>query len=113
MFVKRKEKRSCDNARDINPFRAPEPLPVLKTSKSVPKNGFPVVKGLKKSHLKLCPRRWFDWLLRFFFHFSRAVLCSSLFPVISCSFFRVFLFFFPPSFFPFVYLVEKTEKRYL
>ena len=32
----------------INPFRAPEPLPILNPSNFVPKNGFPVVKGLSK-----------------------------------------------------------------
>ena len=31
----------------INPFRAPEPLPILNPSNFVPKNGFPVVKGLR------------------------------------------------------------------
>ena len=30
-----------------NPFRAPEPLPILNPSIIVPKNGFPVVKGLR------------------------------------------------------------------
>ena len=30
----------------IPPFRAPEPLPTLNPSNFVPKNGFPVVKGL-------------------------------------------------------------------
>ena len=30
----------------VNPFRTPEPLPILNTSNLVPKNGFPVVKGL-------------------------------------------------------------------
>ena len=30
----------------FNPFRAPEPLPILNPSNFVPKNGFPVVKGL-------------------------------------------------------------------
>ena len=30
----------------FNPFRAPEPLPILNPSNVVPKNGFPVVKGL-------------------------------------------------------------------
>ena len=30
----------------INPFRAPKPLPILNPSNFVPKNGFPVVKGL-------------------------------------------------------------------
>ena len=29
----------------FNPFRAPEPLPILNESNVVPKNGFPVVKG--------------------------------------------------------------------
>ena len=35
-------------ARDsvLNPFKAPEPLPILNTSNFVPKNGFPVVEGL-------------------------------------------------------------------
>ena len=33
----------------VSPFRAPEPLPILNPSDFVPKNGFPVVKGLKKS----------------------------------------------------------------
>ena len=31
----------------FNPFRAPEPLPTLNPSNLVPKNGFPVAKGLK------------------------------------------------------------------
>ena len=30
----------------LNPFRAPEPLPILNPSSFVPKNGLPVVKGL-------------------------------------------------------------------
>ena len=30
----------------LNPFRAPEPLPILNPSIIVPNNGFPVVKGL-------------------------------------------------------------------
>ena len=30
----------------VNPFSAPEPLSILKSSNSVPQNGFPVVKGL-------------------------------------------------------------------
>ena len=30
----------------LNPFRAPEPLPIQNPSNFVPKNGFPVVKGL-------------------------------------------------------------------
>ena len=30
----------------VNPFRAPKPLPILNPSNFVPKNGFPVVKGL-------------------------------------------------------------------
>ena len=33
----------------LNPFRAPEPLPILNPSNFVPKNGFPVVKGLKRA----------------------------------------------------------------
>ena len=32
----------------FNPFRAPEPLPILNPSKFVPQYGFPVVKGLRK-----------------------------------------------------------------
>ena len=35
----------------LNPFRAPEPLPILNPSNFVPKNGFPVVKGLTKYEL--------------------------------------------------------------
>ena len=31
----------------VNPFRAPEPLPMLNPSNFVPKNGFPVVKALR------------------------------------------------------------------
>ena len=31
----------------VNPFRAPEPLPILNPSNFVPKNGFPVEKGLR------------------------------------------------------------------
>ena len=31
----------------LNPFRAPEPLPVLNLSNFVPQNGFPVVEGLR------------------------------------------------------------------
>ena len=34
----------------LNPFRAPEPLPILYPSNLVPKNGFPVVKGLMRTH---------------------------------------------------------------
>ena len=33
----------------FNPFRAPEPLPILNPSNSVSKNGFPVVKGLREA----------------------------------------------------------------
>ena len=32
---------------ELNRFRAPEPLPILNASNVVPKNGFPVVKGLR------------------------------------------------------------------
>ena len=32
----------------LNPFRAPEPLPILNPSNFVPKYGFPVVKGLNR-----------------------------------------------------------------
>ena len=32
---------------NVNPFRAPEPLPILNPSNFVPQNGFPVVKGLR------------------------------------------------------------------
>ena len=35
-----------------NPFRAPEPLPILNPSNFVPKNGFPVAKGLTPLGLK-------------------------------------------------------------
>ena len=35
----------------LNPFRAPEPLPILNPSNFVPTNGFPVVKGLTKNVL--------------------------------------------------------------
>ena len=35
--------RNERNMSDVNPFRAPEPLPILNPSKFVPKNGFPVV----------------------------------------------------------------------
>ena len=43
--------------RRINPFRAPEPLPILNPSSFVPKNGFPVVKGLRtvKEGSGACP----------------------------------------------------------
>ena len=34
------------DGRELNPFRAPESLPILKPSNFVPKNGFPVAKGL-------------------------------------------------------------------
>ena len=33
---------------ELNPFRAPEPLPILNPSNFVPKNGSPFVKGLIK-----------------------------------------------------------------
>ena len=33
-------------------FRAPEPLPILNPRNFVPKNGFPVVKGLTPSRLQ-------------------------------------------------------------
>ena len=35
---------------NLNPFRAPEPLLILNPSNFVPKNGFPVVKGLTLTH---------------------------------------------------------------
>ena len=35
----------------FNPFRAPEPLPILNPSNFVPKIGFPVVKGLRYTWL--------------------------------------------------------------
>ena len=38
----------------LNPCRAPEPLPILNPSNFVPKNGFPVVKGLSSPHFRLC-----------------------------------------------------------
>ena len=34
----------------LDPFRAPEPLPIPNPSSFVPKNGFPVVKGLTPFH---------------------------------------------------------------
>ena len=36
----------------LNPSRAPEPLPILNPSNFVPKNGFPVVKGLRSPVLQ-------------------------------------------------------------
>ena len=42
----------------LNPFRAPEPLPILNTSSFVPKIGFPVVKGLSSPHFHLFPYTW-------------------------------------------------------
>ena len=39
------------NSPELNLFRAPESLPILNPSNFVPKNGFPVVKGLILSAL--------------------------------------------------------------
>ena len=39
----------------VNPFRGPEPLPILNPSNFVPKNGFPVVKGLRHRATKFRP----------------------------------------------------------
>ena len=44
----------------LNPFGAPEPLPILNPSDFVPKNGFPVVKGWIPLHLET---RFWDNLL--------------------------------------------------
>ena len=41
--------QSCMIFSTLDPFRAPEPLPILNPSNFVPKNGFPVVKGLTPS----------------------------------------------------------------
>ena len=41
----------------LDPFRAPEPLPILNSSNFVPKNGFPVVKGLRLSQIEENLRR--------------------------------------------------------
>ena len=38
----------------LNPFRAPEPLPILNPSNFVPKNGFPVVKGYLVGECRSC-----------------------------------------------------------
>ena len=39
-------KNTVEVPRQLDPFRASEPLPILNPSNFVPKNGFPVVKGL-------------------------------------------------------------------
>ena len=41
----------------MKPFRAPEPLPILNPSKFVPKNGFPVVKGLSSPKIEELPQK--------------------------------------------------------
>ena len=43
----------------LNPFRAPEPLPILNPSNFVPKYGFPVVKGLNQNRRQVF---FFFWL---------------------------------------------------
>ena len=40
----------------VNPFRAPEPLPILNPSNFVPKKGFPVVKGLRLGYMAFLSR---------------------------------------------------------
>ena len=42
-------RRAPSFRKSLNPFRAPEPLPILNPSNFVPKNGFPVVEGLSPS----------------------------------------------------------------
>ena len=42
----------CSHER-LTPFRAPEPLPTLNPRNVVPKNGFPVVKGLTRLLLSI------------------------------------------------------------
>ena len=46
------KKRAYFRRFGVNPFRAPEPLPILNPSNFVPKNGFPVVKGLRNLVIK-------------------------------------------------------------
>ena len=46
----------------LNPFRAPEPLPILNPSNFVPKNGFPVVKGLRVLKSKYFGSMYCDYL---------------------------------------------------
>ena len=45
----KKKLLSLEKRGDLNPFRAPEPLPILNPGNFVPQNGFPVVKGLRNS----------------------------------------------------------------
>ena len=53
-----------DGARSLTtPFRAPEPLPIINPSDFVPRNGFPVVKGLSQ----ICRKTFF------FLHDSRRI----------------------------------------
>ena len=51
--------------RRINPFKAPEPLPILNPSNFVPKNGFPVVKGLRQKKENSLRKRQDRFLLMF------------------------------------------------
>ena len=51
----------------LKPFRAPKPLPILDSSKIVPKIGFPVVKA-KSSELRLFFVRFVVRLGHVFFH---------------------------------------------
>ena len=44
---------ATDDKLALNPFRPPEPLHILNPSNFVPKNGFPVVKGLTRTMLRL------------------------------------------------------------
>ena len=57
-LFKKGDKADPENCRGIrnaiNPLRAPEPLPILNPSNFVPKNGFPVVKGLSTVGKTLC-----------------------------------------------------------
>ena len=55
ILLKSTQGEDATNNLVVNPFRAPEPLPILNPSSFVPKNGFPVVKGLRSwAHLR-CP----------------------------------------------------------
>ena len=62
-----------DDGEILDPFKAPEPLPIQNPSNFVPKNGFPVAKGFIpnpsefhfffKAFFLLCiPRPWGCWL---------------------------------------------------
>ena len=51
--------------RDLNPFRAPGPLSILNPSNFVPKNGFPVVKGLSSSQTEETSKKDNGWCTSF------------------------------------------------